>query len=444
MSRKAPLSMRLADGLRGTYALRMYRDFLRSQWFSPERLRAMQWNGLKELIEHAYDTTPYYRHVFESLGAEPSDIRSLEDFRRIPILKKHDVREHSDELLSARPTGRLHKKRTGGSSGEPLTFFLDGRSHSALWAYIYRSWTVGGWKPGDRVITLGGRSVSPSLGRLAHSVYFKLNHFIHLPVFDLSEQNMARWASVIQSSRAHFMYAYASSAYLFARYCEEQQISGVRFRSVFTTSEVLHEEYRHTIERAFQCEVFDMYGGSDGAGYAFECREHAGLHLVAENALVELIDDTGKEVECGGTGDVITTDLFNFSMPFIRYEVGDRAIKGDCLCKCGRGLPRVKEVVGRSNDYVLSKSGEKVASSFFSFLLRDFEWIERFYVVQQSPELVVVHLKPAYGQRPRGLPRIESIIQRRLPGMKVDVVIVEEIPLLPSGKHKYVVNNTVA
>lgn len=439
-----PLSMHLADGLRGTYALRMYREFLRSQWFTPEQVKALQWTKVKELIEHAYSTTQYYRRVFESIGAKPSDIRSLEDFRRIPILTKEDVRQHRDELLSTRRNGRLHMKRTGGSSGQPMTFFLDKRSHSALWAYIYRSWSVGGWKPGDRVITLGGRSVSSSIGRLAHSVYFKLNNFVLLPVFDLSEVNMAHWASVIRKSGARFMYAYASSAYLFARYCEDQHISDVRFRSVFTTSEVLHEKYRHTIERAFVCEVFDMYGGSDGAGYAFECREHAGLHIVAENALVELIDETGREVAHGRTGEVISTDLFNFSMPFIRYEVGDRAVKGEASCRCGRGLPRIREIVGRSNDYVLSKTGEKIASNFFSFLLRDFEWIERFYVVQQSAELLVVHLKPAEGHPPKGISWIRSSIERRLPGMRVDVSIVDEIPLLPSGKHKYVVNKTIA
>jgi phenylacetate-CoA ligase len=291
------------------------------------------------------------------------------------------------------------------------------------------------------VVFLGGSSLVPSVSAFKKWVYVHLNNWLLLSAFQMSDQNMEQWVEQVRSFKARIMYCYASSAYLFARFLKERGIRDIRFRAVFTTAEVLQPRYRETIEQVFSAEVFDTYGGVDGAGYAFECERHQGLHIVSENSVVEILSDDGEPVEDGEAGEIITTDLTNYAMPFIRYQKGDIATRTERPCDCGRGLPLIKDIQGRVGDFLVNRQGLRVHEQFFAHLFRGVGGLRQYYVEQESQEEIQVFIKLEPGHfGETHLNRVTRIIEDKFPGMRIDVRLTEAIPVRPSGKFRCVVN----
>ena len=271
-----------------------------------------------------------------------------------------------------------------------------------------------------------------------------MNNWLTLSAFEMSNNTMKKWINKLRKFKARYMYAYASSAYLLAKYFEENSISNIYFDAIFTTAEVLHPKFRETIERVFSCEVFDTYGGTDGAGFAFECKEHTGLHCTSENSIIEILREDGSVAENGETGEIISTDLFNYSMPFIRYKVGDIAAYDLNPCNCKRGLPLLKNIQGRSNDFVTTRNGQKVHGEFFAHLLHGINWICQFYVVQESTTSLSLYLKLDKPHSHQEIRWIENRLKRKFFDMDINISLTENIPKAQSGKFKFIINRTVS
>ncbi len=432
---------RLMDRLRGTEALKFYQQFLETQWLSAEAICDWQWERVQNLLHHAYDHVPYYRKLFSDNGMHPNDIGSWEDFRRIPILSKRTIRANSEAMLADnRRVFHPHKKATSGSTGAPLQYFLDKKSHSTKWAIVYRLWHLAGWRPGDKVVFLGGTSLYPSVRAMVKWLYVRLNNWLLLSAFDMSEKNMRLWANRVRRFNANYMHAYASSAYLFAKFVEQNHITDVQFKAVFTTAEPLLLHYRETIRRVFNSEVFDLYGAADGGGFAFECEQHYGLHCASESCVLEVIRDGQLVNTLGDTGEIISTDLFNYAMPFIRYKVDDVARVGNATCKCGRGLLLLQEIKGRSHDYVQTSDGTKVHGEFFDYLFREMDWVSQFQIIQQSESDLLVYVNPSQMPQKTKIKWIQDFLSQKFAGMRIEVILTGQIPKTRSGKFNYIVN----
>lgn len=173
-----------------------------------------------------------------------------------------------------------------------------------------------------------------------------------------------------------------------------------------------------------------------------ECEKHSGLHLSLENLHVEILDDNGLPTPKGQEGNVVVTDLFNYGMPFIRYVNGDRAVAGFEMCSCGRGLPLLKQVVGRQLDTLETPDGRKIPGEFFPHLIKDFPAIRRFQVIQEAIESITLKLVVEGGNLT--LVDRENLMQqiRKCTGTAVNVRLqfVDEIPLTKAGKLKVVVH----
>jgi phenylacetate-CoA ligase len=308
---------------------------------------------------------------------------------------------------------------------------------------MYRQWSIAGWQPGDKLIYLGGSSLYPSLHALGKWFYIKLNNWILLSAFQMSDDNMKKWIIKIKQLNVKFMHAYASSAYLFAKFVEDQGITDISFKAVVTSAEPLYSEYRDTIERAFSTEVYDLYGAVDGGGFAYECEQHSGLHCAFENSLIEVLKEDGNLAGPGEDGEIIATDLFNYAMPFIRYRVGDIATVDSSLCKCGRESPLLKNIKGRSHDFVTTRDGRNVHGEYFAHLFRGADWISQFYVVQESETELLIYLKPEKWPSPNQIGFIENTMKRNFSGMKIDIKLTENIPTTKGGKFRYVIRSPV-
>ncbi len=209
---------------------------------------------------------------------------------------------------------------------------------------------------------------------------------------------------------------------------------------IIVGAEKLHPFQRQLIEKVFQAPVFETYGSREVMLMSAECDRHEGLHLTSENLLLEILDDNGQPTPPGQEGNIVVTDLFNYGMPFIRYINGDRGLAGWKQCSCGRGLPLMQPPQGRELDMRMPDGG-RIAGPFFQHLLKDFDAVRRFQVIQDTADHVEVRLVIAgeWNEQLRG--RLESAI-RSIVGseIKLDLRPVEAIALTGVGKLKVVVN----
>ncbi len=438
------IRLSLVDYFRDTNSVKFLDDYLKSQWYSHEQIKEIEWKNLKRLIDHSYKNVKYYNELFHKMEIKPEDIRTMDDFRQLPILTKEIIRKKEKDLVAKNfEEFKPRKKFTGGSTGTPLSYYFDKQAHSSQWAVIYLQWMIGGCMPGTKMVHLGGPSITPSFNNIKKNIYRKLNNWIFFSSFELNDDQMASWVNIIKKNKIEFMHGYSSSAYLFAKYVEKNNID-LKLKSVFTSSEPMYPQYKEAIQKVFGCETFDLYGANDGGGYAIECEKHSGLHVVSEKALIEIIKDNNKPAGLNESGEMIFTDFLNYSMPFIRYQVGDVATVGQSKCECGRGAPLIKNIQGRSHEFVTTKSGTKIHGAFFNRLVKGHDWVNGFHVIQERSDKLTLFLKGNSVDNCGDILEMKSILKKKFEGMTIEIQKINDLPMSKSGKHTFIENKTLS
>jgi phenylacetate-CoA ligase len=242
------------------------------------------------------------------------------------------------------------------------------------------------------------------------------------------------------------LFGYPSALSHIARHAEQrgQRMDDLGVRVAFVTSERLYDDQRAVIERVFGCKVANGYGGRDAGFIAHECPA-GGMHLTAEDIVVELVDPDGRPVPPGQAGEIVVTHLATRDFPFIRYRTGDVAVMDDRRCACGRGLPMLREIQGRTTDFVVAADGTVMHGLALIYVLRDVPGLRQFKIIQESRArtrvLLVTDDQLAESMR-RGI--VEQF-KRRL-GAEVDIVLdqVPEIPPEKSGKYRFVTSHVTS
>jgi phenylacetate-CoA ligase len=264
-----------------------------------------------------------------------------------------------------------------------------------------------------------------------------------LPSYHLTNEIMTRYARRLASKNVRFLYGYPSSLELFASFLLDSGLPTSSMQAVFTTSELLSPGARRTIETAFGCPVFDLYGCNDGGLYSFECEHHNGFHQAMESCIVEVVDDEGLPLPEGEMGRIVTTHLANRCHPFLRYVTGDVGALDSTPCACGRGLVRIVHIQGRERDFVLTPGGRMVHGAFFNHFEPFYksEWLERFQVHQPSQDRLIVRL--IVQKQPTEQEQSEMIAQlkRGLGEMEITIDIVDELVLTETGKFRVVTSD---
>lgn len=414
-----------------------------TQWFSRAQLEEFQQQSLRQLLMHASATCPYYGEQWKSPGFDPSSLQSFEDFQRWPLITRETIRQHR---MRMRTTAPLHQmtKATGGSSGEPLQFDLDSGSNDRRTAMMWRGYGWAGAEPGTRQLHVWGTATGgiPAWKRLKKELHLRFDNQRVLSCFEFTPAKMRQHFERMNQYRADVIVGYTNPLYEFARYIDEHGLAPVFPKSIIVGAEKLHPFQRELIERVFHARVFETYGSREFMLIGAECDKHEGLHLSLENLYVEILDDDGSPTPPGREGNVVVTDLFNYGMPFIRYVNGDRAIAGFELCSCGRGLPLLRQVVGRQLDTLDTPDGRKIPGEFFPHLIKDFPAIRRFQVVQETVQQITLKLIVEGGHlNPGDQTNLMNEIQK-CTGTAVDIrlQLVDDIPLTKAGKLKVVVH----
>ena len=421
----------------GTVAIRSALDD--SQWWPSERIEALQLERLRQLISHAEQFVPYYRDLFKKIGLTAADIQSLADLQRVPFLTKPIISSNLEGFKSEKAK-HLARFNTGGSSGEPLIFFIGNErvSHdvAAKWRAT-RWWDV---DIGDREIVVWGSPIELTAQDKVRQIRDRVMRTQLIPAFEMSEAKLDEFVATIRRFRPTMLFGYPSSISLIAKHAEKrgQIMNDLGIKVAFVTSERLYDHQRDDISRVFGCPVANGYGGRDAGFIAHECPQ-GGMHLTAEDIIVEIVDKEGKPVPKGQAGEVIVTHLATGEFPFIRYRTGDVAVLSPQSCACGRGLPMLEEIQGRTTDFVVAADGTIMHGLAVVYPIRDIPGIASFKVVQETLQRVVVQIVPGENCGSDVETRISTGIKARL-GQSVDVEVlrVGDIPREKSGKYRYV------
>ena len=419
--------------LRGrTYPAR--RTFVeRSQWWSADELRAFQWKELRALLEHAFRTVPYYQKKYAAAGITLGDIKTLEHFAQLPPLTREEINSHRDELCSKHGKNKLISHATGGSSGVPTRFYITLDSYDWRCAISARAYSWSGYQIGERALYLWGAPVGKTTrwknAKLGGYRFLRRERIV--PTF---VQTPEMWRNTFEEAlrfRPKFIVGYVSSLQQFAKYILERELSIAGVCAVLAAAEPVYQATRDLVQQAFNAPLFNTYGSREFMSIAAECEVHNGLHIHADNLVVE------TRSHGNGPSEFMITDLHNYGMPFIRYEIGDLGILSDKRCPCGRGLPLIRQVEGRILDVLRTQDGRTVPGEFFPHLLKEVGEVREFQVRQKSLEeidLSLVLARPLSEGSATYLHReIKAIFGN---STRVTVRPVEMISRLPSGKHK--------
>ena len=437
----AGLIFPLHERLKGHRSVKVFRSLEASQWWSPEQLHDLQLQRLRTLLEHAADEVPYYRELLLRLHLSPTDFRELSDLQKLPFLTKPLIRANQDALKSSRARG-LARFNTGGSSGEPLIFFIGKERVSHDVAAKWRATRWWGVDIGDPEIVIWGSPIELGTQDRLRVLRDTLLRTRLLAAFEMSQSKLDSFIDTISSTRPRMLFGYPSAlAHIAERALERGQgMDNLDIRVAFVTSERLYDHQRELIERVFGCPVANGYGGRDAGFIAHACPE-GNMHITAEDIIVEIVDPQGQVLPPGQAGEIVVTHLATRDYPFIRYRTGDIGVLSDAACSCGRGLPILESIKGRSTDFVVARDGTVMHGLALIYIVRDIPGVARFKIIQETLDHTRFLLVTTGEFDTDWISRIEQAARKRLgAGVKVTVEQVSEIPAEASGKFRYVVS----
>jgi phenylacetate-CoA ligase len=435
-------AIRLYEQFNGRNIMACLEELNRNQWLSRQELLAVQQVKLHRLLKYAYTFVPYYTRLFDRVGFRPDDILSDPTaFQKIPVLTKPLIRDHFDDLITTETErrARMDQRSTAGSTGQPLVFMRDTGFRDSTMAEIHHHYTWSGWQFGQSHAYLFGASFEVSYARdlRAQLMNWALNRFV-TNAYLLTEESMHAFAARVVRRRVRLLSGYASSLYHFAQFLRRNSAYDLKsVDTVFSTSEVLYPAQRQFIEETLDCQVYANYATRELGALGCECEVHDGLHSSVENAYIEILNN-GAPARPGEAGDILVTNLNNYGMPFIRYQVADVvAWKPDEDCPCGRAHPKLMLVEGRHNDMFRKRDGSVVWGGIGNPLW-DMAGVSKFQFVQKAYDHVLVRVVKDGPMTEAQQAEVEKAVRTALgDDVKVDFEFPDDIPVARSGKHRY-------
>jgi len=422
------------------------RELNRTQWLSRAELEQLQVERLKRLLLHAQEHCAFYRERFRAASFAAEAFSQLSDLQAIPPLTKREVQDQYQAMIADNiPSDQMYENHTGGSTGTPLTFYQSYTYQAWSLADIWRNFTMCGFQPGMRRAFLWGSDYDARLhkswrerminDRLKANVYW-------VNTFDVREADLVAAANELVHFQPHLIVGYVSSLTLFAQVLRSHRIEGIRPVGIQSSAEALTPPQRALIEETFGAKVFDRYGCREVGNIAHECDHHEGLHLLAECNYTEFLRD-GQPVPPGEVGMITVTNLHNDAMPLIRYQMGDLGRPTDRQPACGRGLPLMDVVEGRSADVITTPSGKLLHGEFFTHLFYKLDGVRQFQVVQETREQLTIKIEPmsVFRQEEAFHFLEETIHQHGDPAFKITFELVEKIPVASSGKLRFTISH---
>ena len=407
---------------------------MQSQYMSYNELQAFQDDRLKGMIRHAYENVPFYNNLFKQLKLRPADIKSKTDLHKLPVITKKDLRKfHPVQYLAGNLSPRKFIRfNSSGSTGEPLQYFCSGESYSMNYASAIRGWYWMGYRLGDTYAKL---SQNPRQG-LFKKIQDRANRSYYIFIRDLTKPNLLKTIAELNRTRPQFIRCYPDPLYFMARLMLAGEKLAYKPKAINSTGNILTPDMRKTIELAFDTVVYDSYSCESSAQF-FESPGREAYLASMEYAITEVLDEQGNEANVGRH---VTTDLWNMAMPFIRYDTQDIIVKSVTPPSAPRKLEHFSQIWGRDTDILVTPSGKLLIVHTFTIFFEYFEQVEQFQVIQPRADLFQVLLRVTVNFSSETENNIRNGLAQLVGNdVRIDIEIVSDIPLLKSGKRKFLV-----
>lgn len=436
---------------RGSKQLEYYNYIKKNQWNSLEENLKIQRKLLYKIMEHSFRKIPYYRNLNIDFDSFKEDT-IFEDIKSVPFLTKKELREEYDNLYIINPKlKRIYPNASGGSTGEPTKFMQDNyySDWSASTKILYNEWA--GRKLGESQIKLWGseRDILGQSESIAHVLANWVWNLKLLNSFRMTQENMKKYIEEINLYKPKMILAYVQSIYELGKFVKENNLKVYSPNSIMTSAGVLFPEFKEKIESTFKCPVFNRYGTREVGDIACDCERHKGLHINLFTNFVEIINKKGEYCKPNEIGEVVITNLRNYTMPFIRFRIGDMAMFSDKICPCERGFPLMKKVSGRIMDVFKTKENKIVPGEYFIHFIGvvlNKGIINKFQIIQEKEDYIIVKLvldkKESFIKNKKDFDGITDKIKLVMGNAtKVEYKLVDEILPTKSGKYRYTISN---
>jgi phenylacetate-CoA ligase len=405
----------------------------RNQWKSAEEIKRIQDRKLKNLVQHAYNNVPYYENLFRSVSLKPSDIRGIEDLAKIPLSSKRTYagKPRKEFLSRSADPARFRESRSSGSTGVPLSIFHRRKDLTITNFGFLRMLRAHGYKPWYKKVEFTGSRNVPK-----YRSWYEYLGFLRRKVLS-DATDPSQWIQELRTWRPEVIMGYVMMLRQLAKTMGEQGIDWIKPRLVFSTSATLDQTTRSALMSAFETKVIDYYASEEGRCIAWECDSCSGYHINADLLILEVVNEDGEPVPQGTEGEITITNLHSYAMPFIRYRQGDVGALSEKQPVCGRGLPLLKHIQGRTDDFILSLDGRRISPRLFYYALWTVPGVAEFRLIQKDLHHIRVEIFPSkeYDEASTQL-LLENIRQLIGNEVEIDLSLVRSIPRGPSEKYR--------
>ena len=386
---------------------------------------------------------PFYQQRFAAAGLFDGDRLQLDRLSDVAPLTKADIRAHFTALQHPQTQPGRYENTSGGSTGEPVRFIQDEQFNARAVADTVLFGILNGKHPGEREVKLWGseRDILEGTIGLREKAINHLYNRVLLNSFALTPALLRAYCQTINEVRPVQIWTYVDSIVELARFAQKEGISLYNPRVIVCTAGTLYPDMRAELEHSFpQSRIVNQYGSREVGQIATEAIGVDGLWLLRHSNHIELVDEqTGAPItEPGKAGRVLVTTLSNFSMPLVRYDIGDIAEWAPRINGRHQAFARVW---GRDNAHFITTTGTRVHGEYFTHLFYNQPWVKAFQVAQTAPQRVEVRYVPDNGHEPaaRDLSGIEEKI-RQVMGNNTEISFEprRQLDRLASGKFQFV------
>lgn len=411
-------------------AFYLVRGMLREQWLSREQIESLQNKKLQKLVMHAYEKVSYYRKLLDQTGIRPEMIKTVRDLPKIPVTSREDIRKIDPMDITSQGVdiSACYIKMTSGSSGIPLTTLWDDHALCVYYSTCVRSHHVLNCRLTDKFLCIGPTYYPCDLlpQRLGICAVKLMSPF----------SGPDEHIKFINSYQPDIIFCYPSVLKSLIHFVKKNTAIKIYSPRLITTSgEFLDDQTRAEAGELFGSAPAQFYGSWEIGRIGNECIYRNGIHLNEDIIIPEFIP--AGAVNGQKCYRIILTNLYNYIMPFIRYDQGDlvQPIYEDCIC--GRKFLRIKMLDSRVSDVISLPNGTCISALHLAGMLFNLPGVSQFRIVQEAVDRLVIKVVPMEGFSASIAKGVLKKVDSLLPGIHAVMEEVHAIERDQSGKFRH-------
>jgi phenylacetate-CoA ligase len=417
--------------LSGSKIPRNLREIKKLENLSEKEIKKYQEEKLKKILFYAYKNVPYYKKVLGKVKVVKNGIVFLENFNKIPILTKSIIRKKGKNLYSKEKRKGVYENTSGGSTGEPVRFlqdkYYDDWNNSTKIIYKLH----GGQNIGDKELRLWGseRDILEGKEKLSIRTRNWLYNRKELNAFRMSKKEMIEFTRTWNKFKPQWIEAYIQSIYEFSKFIKEKGVKIYSPRGILVSTGTLYPEMKKIIQEIFSCSLFNRYGSREVGAISCSNGKSENLKISFWHNYVEVLNNSKNQ-----PGQIIITSLNNYSMPLIRYDIGDIGVKK-------QNHNYLKEIKGRETEMFINEKGDKIFGGYFRQILFNIDWIKEYQIIQKDYDLIIYRIVKLKSPKKESIKKIEKLVKNIMSeNCKIKWEFVNEIKPTKSGKYLYTIS----